>query len=938
MNSVLLRCAAAAACASALSWPAHAAGEKTAAPAARSAAEKAGFTFQIEPAPAWIVPVREPERPRVDAAPMHYRVIDDQIRVDGKTRSAYTRVVRVVDETAGLSTASQIELEFDPSYQTLSVHRLAVIRNGKPINKLDRSRIQVLQRETQLERQMYDGRATASIVLDDVRVGDEIDFAYTVHGANPVFDGRFTSSEWMTSYRGPVALYQVRVIAPASRRIEQRFTMKGVEVSTKTVGALRETVFRRESVPQLRFDANAPTSAITGHVVSLAEFADWADVATWGQALFANKAGGSAIDSKAAEIRARGGDRSAQTLAALEFVQKEIRYFGTEIGMGSHRPAAPDKVMEQRFGDCKDKVALLVALLQKLDIPAQPVLVSTYLRSKVADQLPSPLAFDHVIARVELDGTTYWLDATRSTQTGPLASRQSLGLGQGLVLQPGTNKLVALPTPFDSERMRVVDNVRVDSFQADPTLESRVTYRGDLAEMVRGAIAARGPSEMATSIASGYLKIYPKLQSRGAMQVEEVAGDNAITLVQNFSVPEFWKFPEERQLQSDFLQWAVLDALVVPKAETRRDALALQYPGIFRHTIALEFAQDVFTQANSQRFEDGDSHMRLKSTIETSKRRAEYTAEGRLYVDEIAPDEWSAYVAKLSKVLPQLGVRVMISSVPASRLEALGRDVKELETSLVQRKLKPTTQTQREALFRVVVLTAQIDGGRLSPLLEAQARKVRGIQYDHLGRYDEARKDFERALALSADASDIINAAATNALQLRQYDQVVDLTGRVLKDNPRDSEALNTRALARYFSKDIAAAQGDLQEVLKDRSAVRRGYPLVWLSMAMRQSGKDPASLEASYPKEQLPDEWPRALVEMAFGKSTPEALIEAAKASKTPNEALCEAYFYLGEKFYAEGNAARAAEFWRKSVDQGVVEFLEDGASRNRLATVATK
>ena len=119
---------------------------------------------------------------------------------------------------------------------------------------------------------------------------------------------------------------------------------------------------------------------------------------------------------------------------------------------------------------------------------------------------------------------------------------------------------------------------------------------------------------------------------------------------------------------------------------------------------------------------------------------------------------------------------------------------------------------------------------------------------------------------------------------------------------------------------------------------MRRGYPIVWLSMAMRQGKEDAATLEAAYPKDQLPSEWPRQLIEMAWGRSTPDSVIEAAKASKTPQEALCEAYFYVGEKYFAEGDVGRATEFWRKAADQGVVEFVEDGAARGRLATIGAR
>jgi lipoprotein NlpI len=119
---------------------------------------------------------------------------------------------------------------------------------------------------------------------------------------------------------------------------------------------------------------------------------------------------------------------------------------------------------------------------------------------------------------------------------------------------------------------------------------------------------------------------------------------------------------------------------------------------------------------------------------------------------------------------------------------------------------------------------------------------------------------------------------------------------------------------------------------------VRRGYPIVWLSMTMRQRHEDPAVLASQFGNDQLPGDWPRPLVDMALGRADPDAVIRAAKAAKSPLESLCEAYFYIGERYYADGDLGRATEFWRKSVEQGVVEFVEHGASRLRLATVGTK
>lgn len=910
--------------------------------AAASANERSGtdqqpFSFKIEPAPAWVVPAAEAGNKSLEAHSMHYRVIDDQILVDAASTWSYGHVVRVVDTAAGLATAAQIELEFDPAYQTFTLHHLRVLRSGQAIDKADRRRIQLLQRETQLERRMYDGRVTFSVVLDDVRVGDEIDFAYSVRGANPVFGGKFVANEYLASFRGPVAVQQLRILAPADRTINATLGPTDTTTSSRLIGQQRETVYRREAVARISPENNTPATAMLAHMVQLSEFADWAEVARWGSALFANAEGGARTQAVADQIAASTPDKQARVLAALAFVQKEVRYFGTELGSSSHQPAPSDRVVEQRFGDCKDKVALLVALLRRLDVSATPVLVSSINRSHVTAMLASPLAFDHVIARIDLEGGPYWIDATRAQQTGLLANRQAVDFNQGLALEAASTGIGALPQGFDAVRQVVDDTLQFDSIAGEPTLVSRMTFRGAGAEMVRSAIANSGPATLQTNLAAPYVKAYPKLRSTGSLQVFDSVDDDAVTLVQTFKIAEFWRFPEERVLTGDVVQWSVIEALIVPRQEARRDPYGIAYPGIYRHKVTLEFPEDVSSKPFNQSFNEGDRHFTLSGTLDGSARKIVFSATGRIGVERVEAAAWPAYTAKLMPQLNKLGSAATVPALSLARLDTLRTELKSTDEAVAARRLKFATRGQFEAHVRTMVLTAQIESGRLPAALEGQARTARGIQYDHLGRYKDARADFMRALELAPEAPATWNAAAVNALQMREFDRAVELTGRALTRNPQDSEARNTLALVRYLQKDTPAARTELTELLKDASAVRRGYPLVLLSLAMRQGGQDVAELKTRYPADALPNDWPRPLIDQALGQLSSDAAIEAARKSTTQQQQqLCEAYFYLAERYLVDGDRKRAIEYWRKTVDTGVTEFIEFGVAKQRLAEFA--
>ena len=102
-------------------------------------------------------------------------------------------------------------------------------------------KISAFQRESDLERRLYKGEKTASIILEGARPGDLIEFAYAISGRNPVFQGRYADTvdaawsvplarlhyRWIFDNGRPVAhrTYNCRR-KPASNR-----TDKGVEYS-----------------------------------------------------------------------------------------------------------------------------------------------------------------------------------------------------------------------------------------------------------------------------------------------------------------------------------------------------------------------------------------------------------------------------------------------------------------------------------------------------------------------------------------------------------------------------------------------------------------------------------------------------------------------------------------------------------------------------------
>ena len=902
---------------------------------------KGGFDLLIEPTPGWVVPAVEDPNAPLERASMHYPIIDEQTRLMTGSRWSYHHFARVVDEASALGAASQIEIQFDPSYETLAMHHLFILRGGKKIDKLDTGRIELLQRETELEKRMYNGRVTASILLQDVRVGDRIDIAYSLRGLNPVFGGKYVDAVWLGSDKGPTAQFQFRLLAPANRNVQYKAPALDMSVrSHVSADGIRETTFRHGPMPQIRFDPGAPPSASLADLLQLSEFADWNNVRRWGQDLFVEPTTQSALlDEKAAEIREHAPDPADRLLAVLQFVQKDIRYFGNELGINTHKPTAPEKVLMQRFGDCKDKVFLMIALLRRLDIAAQPVLVSAYYRSHVADMLASPLAFNHVIVRVDLNGTSYWLDATRDHQTGPLGQRQARGLGRGLWLAGDGTGLLDLPSVYDEVRASVDDLVIVDQFKADPVLESRITYRGDLAEAWRAAMAVAPMHDIETQLNQQYSRAFPKLQSTSALEVKELPNENAVMLIQKFTIPDFWRFTDKTQLTTQMTFWSLVDPLRYPPSQSRTQPFGIVLPGIFEHKITIDLPVDTMPDGlPEQRYEDADSSFSILITGEIMPSRVENVATVHLFANEVAPEDWTTHVSKVAGLDPHLGVGIQIPSIPKGPMLAVVKELTAFNEDIKQKKLSFNTKLQMESQVRVVMMSYALDGGRLSPPLRSQALVARALANDNLGHFDRAKSDLDEALSLNSTSKEARNSASANALARRDYSRAIELANQSLNADPKDSEALFNRAKAYYLAKQYFPARQDLEDLLKDRSYIHRGYPVLLLYLTALHMGGDGAEALSRFSPSDFPSEWPRPLIDAAAGKIDSDAALISAKNTAPANEHLCEAFFYLGEKFYAYGEDKRAMIYFENSINQGTTEFFEDWASHNEIFSISQK
>ncbi len=571
----------------------------------------AGREFEVSPAPAWVLPqtpdlgAQAPAGQVADGS--HYLLVDHQVRVDRNERVLYRHVATRALNESGVQAIANVEIRFDPSFQRLTLHAVQVRRGAQIINRLKPSAVRVLQRETELEALIFDGSRTAHVFLEDVRVGDVVEYAYSVRGHNPVFGGRQFGRidlQWGV----PVTRAHARLLWPQGRELKLQYRNKAAPATLTEGPGQREYRWDVRDIPALRVEKDAPGWHDPFAGVSWSEFADWGAVADWALPLYRlPERPTPRVAAAIAEIAQAQAGAGERLLAALRYVQANVRYLGVEIGANSHAPNPPDLVLQRRFGDCKDKTLLTVALLRGLGIAAYPALVNTGLQRAIADSQATPGAFNHVVVHARLDGRDLWLDPTRAPQAGELGQLVQAEYGPALRIDAGVVGLSAMAGEdalTNRREVRAEFDSRGGPARPVPFTVSTIT-RGAAADHLRGTLATQSGEGLQKGYTNFYAARYDGLSVASPMEISDDKPANRLTVTEHYVVDSFWRRAEGRQRrEAEVLVPDMAELLRAPQTTVRQAPLHTGHPIDVLHVTRVHLTPGFDIKADEQRVED----------------------------------------------------------------------------------------------------------------------------------------------------------------------------------------------------------------------------------------------------------------------------------------------------------------------------------------------
>jgi len=593
---------------------------------------------------------------------VYYLLLDRQIRKEHGAISDYRHQVKRVVNQQGVDRSATLSIDFDPGYQSLVLHKVTRHRDGEVSDLLKTSDVKLLHREEEMEYRIYNGMRTLNLIFKDIRVGDTVEYSYTITGENPSFYGKLYRSLYL-GWSVPVHTFRVRISVPREEPLYHKIFNSELRPKETVDTSMRHLELIISPVPGYRFAGETPRWSDPYPSIQVSQDAAWKDVVNWAvEHHQRTQPLAEALRGRIESIKLSAKTPEERIVKTLEFVQDEIRYLGIEIGEGSHVPTDPSVIYERRFGDCKDKSLLYCTMLQEMGIKAWPVLVSTWQRDKVTRRIPSPAAFNHVITAVEHGGQLFWFDPTATHERGGLDVRTQAYYGRGLIIRPGEDAFTRIIRPERSVPDRqVFMNFDLGSGVDEPArLTVRTIMTHGVANDFRYSLEKKSRSGMEEHLRDYYTSVYSGIDVEKPFEVSDDEMRNEIILLEHYTIRDFWEHEGDSLYGADLYPREVGGCLDTPRVVKRDVPFRLTHPTHLRllTTCTRTSGWDV----SPEKFHKENKAMAFDYNVTTSGEKLILYYDYRSTSDHVAPDDLPEYIKDVDMIRDTIDFSIVVST------------------------------------------------------------------------------------------------------------------------------------------------------------------------------------------------------------------------------------------------------------------------------------
>ena len=411
--------------------------------------------------------------------PYIFLLDDGVVRVepDGRTIRTYRQVIQILTQD-GVEDWAEQSFGYNASREKLRINWIRVVKPDGTVISDGPSHEQESLSPVALSAPVYSDGKVRRVSLAGVAPGTIVDYSYTTERFQAPLPGDFYSAWSVYTSR---LTRRSRLIVDMPENYHPRIQEKNLRFKTQVtvVKGRRIYMWAMQDVPRVEREPFAGSPDTVFSHIEMVGTTTWEDIARWYAGLAKDRfAITPALDAKLTELVAGSKTLEDSLRAVHRWVAQDIRYVSLSLGIGGYQPRQPAAVLDTKYGDCKDKATLFIAMARRMGVTAYPLLLSS---SGDADStLPSINQFDHMIAAIVWPGKPgyQFLDLTAELVPFGLLPPAEQG-GFALVVKPdGSDDHVVLP------EAAVADNREVSTITG--ALSPDGMFSGRLEELATG--------------------------------------------------------------------------------------------------------------------------------------------------------------------------------------------------------------------------------------------------------------------------------------------------------------------------------------------------------------------------------------------------------------------------------------------------------------------
>ena len=387
----------------------------------------------------------------------------------------------------GVEALQQFTLSYTQGYQTLKVHAYTLKKDGR---RIDIPPGDMLQGHGETSQPGFEDTRTITVIYPNLEIGDQAVMITQTEQSVPWFPDVFAFTQ---------AFQRNLVVRDASLAFTSRgndaafhVTADGVEADPplSAGGKTRHVWHYHNDTAQIP-EPDVVADIRTLPHVAITTVPDYADVGRLYAGIFKDHTEVTPEIAKlAAQLTQGERDHRAQARKLYEWVSANIRYVNIVLGAGGFVPHKAADVLKNGYGDCKDHVMLLEALLAAKGIKSSPVLIRAGASTFKLPPAPSPFLFDHLITYIP----EFQLFADSTARHAPFGVLPDSDAGKEVVVVATARTAVTPIVSAAGSTITATSTVKVNDDGSADT-ETRYSSTGAVAVMLRALMAEMQPDQ-----------------------------------------------------------------------------------------------------------------------------------------------------------------------------------------------------------------------------------------------------------------------------------------------------------------------------------------------------------------------------------------------------------------------------------------------------------